>query len=424
VDPLFPFIQIPPPASHGASATATFYKALETGVPHNGRRVKIDYSQSVNPSEKGRLNRQNMNDGTRDIGNSQVPLLLFRGLDPLSGPQAIAQAMYNSSGPGKQGAKGMKRILLIKDKVTMASFGFAFVEFVDVQSASAVLAATMSPQIHPSGFRISDRPVAASFAHPYSFQPSTDYISQDEACLPSSLGLGGAKGSLVRYWDETATLAKLEFEVEEPVHLPVFVKDKKEKRKDKGGDEVHIHGLHAPAEASTLPVLDKPVTLSFSKGVATKLSTKSSGPAPVKPLVLGFSFTDEPGTADPDNTEDISSNTEENKLVAAKKVPPLIASKKTVNNINKWNQVQGELANSLDPSGPATLATTPKANGSPKPISAVPIVLAKPDPAEAESEFSDTCALTCLLCARQFKSMDQLKRHNKESDLHKARVPQ
>lgn len=27
----------------------------------------------------------------------------------------------------------MKRIILIKDKVTMASFGFAFVEFVDIQ---------------------------------------------------------------------------------------------------------------------------------------------------------------------------------------------------------------------------------------------------------------------------------------------------
>jgi len=27
--------------------------------------------------------------------------------------------------------------------------------------------------------------------------------------------------------------------------------------------------------------------------------------------------------------------------------------------------------------------------------------------------------MTCLLCARQFKSLDQLKRHNKESGLHK-----
>jgi RNA-binding protein 5/10 len=133
VDPFFPFIQIPPPASHGASATANFYKALETGLPHTGRRVKIDYSQSATPHEKGRQNRLGMNDGTRDIGNAQAQVLLFRGLDPLSGPQAIAQAMYSSSGPGKKGAKGMKRIILIQDKTTLASYGFAFVEFVDVQ---------------------------------------------------------------------------------------------------------------------------------------------------------------------------------------------------------------------------------------------------------------------------------------------------
>lgn len=43
-----------------------------------------------------------------------------------------------------------------------------------------------------------------------------------------------------------------------------------------------------------------------------------------------------------------------------------------------------------------------------------------PVPTEAEFEFSDTTAMTCLLCARQFKSLDQLKRHNKESDLHKV----
>ena len=140
MDPLFPFIQIPPPASHGASATAAFYKALETGAQHGGRRVKIDYSQSATPHDKGRGGRfQSSNDGTRDIGNSQSPVLLFRGLDPLSGPQAIAQAMKTSSGIGKEGAKGMKRIILIKDKVTLGSWGFAFVEFVDQQVPSSFL---------------------------------------------------------------------------------------------------------------------------------------------------------------------------------------------------------------------------------------------------------------------------------------------
>lgn len=137
VDPVFPFIDLPPPASHGASARTAFHKALEAGQQHNGRRVKIDYSQSASPA--GRRGPLNTNDGTRDIGNTQAPVLLFRGLDPLSGPQAIAQAMNLSSGPGKEGARGMKRIILIKDKVTMASWGFAFVEFVDVQVRPLVL---------------------------------------------------------------------------------------------------------------------------------------------------------------------------------------------------------------------------------------------------------------------------------------------
>lgn len=52
-----------------------------------------------------------------------------------------------------------------------------------------------------------------------------------------------------------------------------------------------------------------------------------------------------------------------------------------------------------------------------------PTAVAKvvPTPPEAEFEFSDVTGMMCLLCARQFKSLDQLKRHNKESDLHKAR---
>ena len=41
--------------------------------------------------------------------------------------------MKTSSGVGKEGAWGMRRIILIKDKVTTTSWGFAFVEFVDVE---------------------------------------------------------------------------------------------------------------------------------------------------------------------------------------------------------------------------------------------------------------------------------------------------
>lgn len=54
-------------------------------------------------------------------------------------------------------------------------------------------------------------------------------------------------------------------------------------------------------------------------------------------------------------------------------------------------------------------------------IPRVPSRAPSPQQVENEFEYSDTTALTCLLCARAFKSLDQLKRHNKESDLHKAR---
>ncbi|KAG6909467.1 hypothetical protein DXG01_000453 [Tephrocybe rancida] len=382
VDPLFPFIQVPPPASHGASVTAAYYKSLETGTPNNGRRVKIDYSQSASPHDRGRLNRGNMNDGTRDIGNTQAPVLLFRGLDPLSGPQAIYQAMLYSSGPTMEGAKGMKRIILIKDKVTMASFGFAFVEFIDVTSASAVLAATMSPTIHPAGFRISDRPVAASFAHPYSFQPVTDFLQRDDACLTSSMSLGGVQDTWVRYWDENSTVAVLEFKVEEPTQTTQLAEKKKEKKK-----KSEVEARPAPAAPSALPVSDKPVTLSFSKG-PSKATIWPWNLA--KPLALGFSMDD--GGAGDENDEAEDANQGTSKIIAAKKVAPLIASKK---------------------------ATSRASSSAPPLVKAV--AHATPVPAEVEFEFSDVTGLMCLLCARQFKSLDQLKRHNKESDLHKAR---
>ncbi|KAI0811192.1 hypothetical protein BC629DRAFT_1479565 [Irpex lacteus] len=415
VDSRFPFIQMPPPASHGASAKAAFYKALETGQQHNGRRIKIDYSQSANPSDR-RRGPLNMNDGTRDIGNTQAPVLLFRGLDPLSGPQAIAQAMKNSSGIGKEGAKGMKRIILIKDKNTMASWGFAFVEFIDVSSAAAVLGATMSATIHPSGFRISERPVAASFAHPYSFQPLPDYTLRDDACIPSSMALGGMEGGVVRYWDEGSTVAVLEFKVEQPAQVAEATPAVKEKKKKSKADD----GITKPIEASTLPVSDKPVTLSFKGGLGAKPALSApivSGPVKVvAPTSVGFSMADEEEGQD-DVNDRLPSDA---KVFTAKKVAPMVASKKTANNISKWNQVQEELKEGVAPAAiPAPVPVE-----APRPVQPVVAQVKEksstPVPStDSEFEFADTAALSCLLCSRKFSTLDQLKRHNKESDLHK-----
>lgn len=105
----------------------------------------------------------------------------------------------------------------------------------------------MSPQIHPNGFRISDRPVAASFAHPESFQPISDFALKDEACMVSSMALGGMDGQWVRYWDEGSTAAILEFEIVEPLQRATAapVKDKKEKRRNKGRHYLHVVNFQA-----------------------------------------------------------------------------------------------------------------------------------------------------------------------------------
>jgi len=102
-------------------------------------------------------------------------------------------------------------------------------------------------------------------------------------------------------------------------------------------------------------------------------------------------------------------------VAAAKKVAPLIASKKTANNITKWNQVQEVLSTGQPASStPEVAAPTKGVSSEAKPTPSANVL-----PEEVEFEFSDLVKLACLLCARQFKSLDQLKKHNKESELHK-----
>ena len=94
----------------------------------------------------------------------------------------------------------------------------------------------MSARLHPSGFRISDRPVAASFAHPYSFQLVTDHSIKDEATIPAFRMLSEQSEAWMRYWDESTTVAVLELDVEgSPAALIGSAsKVKKEKKKCKG----------------------------------------------------------------------------------------------------------------------------------------------------------------------------------------------
>jgi hypothetical protein len=92
------------------------------------------------------------------------------------------------------------------------------------------------PSDSPVGLsNFSDKPVAASFAHQYSFQ-QVDHMLRDETAIPSSINLGGVEGAFVKFWDDSAMVAVLEFKVETPPQPQVQAstgptKEKKEKKK-------------------------------------------------------------------------------------------------------------------------------------------------------------------------------------------------
>lgn len=95
----------------------------------------------------------------------------------------------------------------------------------------------MSPELHPSGFRIGSRAIAASFAHPASFQP-LEQRPPDEFSIVCTLAVGGSETGWCSYWDQSAFVEIQEFQVDPETIADLTVtgtegEKKKEKKKDK-----------------------------------------------------------------------------------------------------------------------------------------------------------------------------------------------
>ena len=78
---------------------------------------------------------------------------------------------------------------------------------------------------------------------------------RDETAIPSSLNLGGVENTFVKYWDESATVAVLEFKVDEPAatQVPAAVtapKEKEKRKKAKGASTVLYVLSHADLTCS------------------------------------------------------------------------------------------------------------------------------------------------------------------------------
>ncbi|KAI9138067.1 hypothetical protein BKA69DRAFT_1127685 [Paraphysoderma sedebokerense] len=130
-----------------------------------------------------------VNDGTKDVGTMPCHLLVVRNVDPLTTEESI----YNVF----SGLSLVKQVRLIRDRMTNLSWGFAFVEYFDLPTATYVNSIVNAVEYYPSGFYIDDRRVTVSFAHFNSFVP---------CYAPSSFTIPAdhTNTSYVTYWDEMA----------------------------------------------------------------------------------------------------------------------------------------------------------------------------------------------------------------------------
>ncbi|KAH7340485.1 hypothetical protein B0J17DRAFT_651532 [Rhizoctonia solani] len=415
VEPNFPFIYIPPKASQ-----------LAQGYSEDaGRRVKIDFSQSAQP--RGPAGNRMHNDGTRDIGNTQAPVVLLRGVDFQATVEEISEAIKESTGPKCDGLKGARKVMLVRDKQTKASLGFAFVEYINNTAASRLLAATMSAELHPSGFRIGSRAIAASFAHPASFQP-LENRPPDEHSLVCTPAVGGSDTGWCSYWDQTAFAEVQEFQVDQETIADLTapaapeVEKKKEKKKDKAKHSAQkiaestgltvLSDLGDAAAPSAMPQLSKPLSLSLNK---TNEGDKKIVIGLQKPGNAAGVFGKEDSPAAEDPGPDPSKPKGKHFLMPT---TPANRPTQVFGNINKWNSAQGELSGKKAHEQPAAVASaSPNLDiAASKPAEPSPPVVADDLP------YGDTGAMTCLLCSRQFKTVEMLKKHSNESALHKTNL--
>ncbi|KAG8695919.1 hypothetical protein FRC09_008855 [Ceratobasidium sp. 395] len=406
VEPNFPFIYVPPKASQLAQGYSE----------ENGRRVKIDFSQSAQP--RGPAGNRMHNDGTRDIGNTQAPVVLLRGVDFAATVAEISEAVKQSAGPKGDGLKGARKVMLVRDRLSKASLGFAFVEYINNNAASRLLGATMSPELHPSGFRIGSRAIAASFAHSSSFQP-LEHRPPDEYSLICTPAVGGTDSGWCSYWDQSAFVEAQEFQVDPETIADLTVTNtegekKKEKKKDKTkhlaqklAESAGLTVLSDPKDTSapsTMPLLSKPLSLSLNKAA----TGGEKATANIQPSSGVF------GNDDAPVTEEFGPDPSKPKATIWK-ANPMMQGKKVFGNINKWNNAQTELSGKKPGLPDQGHAVSTSSSSDPAPAAAVV-------PAEEELLYGDPQAMTCLLCSRQFKTVDMLKRHSTESALHKTNL--
>ncbi|CAH1761145.1 8922_t:CDS:2 [Entrophospora sp. SA101] len=173
-----------------------FIEANHPFIMMDDIRVRVEYSNSASAEDEESMESAALqstptssffNDGENDLGHVPYHVLLVRGLDPLTTEETLYAATSQLA--------ALRRVMLIKDRASRISWGFAFLDYQDVQASSYILSLVNNPQYYPDGFIIDSRPVDITFANPSSFIP---------AYATTEWTIWGDDGIAMSYWDQKA----------------------------------------------------------------------------------------------------------------------------------------------------------------------------------------------------------------------------
>ncbi|WVQ94318.1 hypothetical protein IAU59_001397 [Kwoniella sp. CBS 9459] len=445
------------------------------------RKVKIDFSAPQPPPSQSSAHHEQPaqsytpppmyarpgHDGMRDISTpgDGKRVLLLRGLDSnttakdviLRISQEVAR-MMGRTGQEAAAESAIVRVILIVDRFARSSWGYAFVELSTAELASALLPFLLTPQHQPNGFVINHVPVAASFANPESFVPVTaGPLGGEFIVRPSRNGglasstIGKPEGQWCAYWHQQAGAVETV-----PRGAP--------QTNENGSVELTPdHRTFLGTLAGVPPQ---------AKSVAPSVDLAQIGMAPIniagglQPIKLGGSKGKKKeeiaiipiSGKNPlgDEEEEVDLIGKDTVLLSRTKgvhiIPPTSSSRKIAKNISKWNTKQNELAapeSAFDSNvhappkgisdvnatlgvkrsfGSSIAASASNQSQSTSPTGSAAGPSKSPVSTSDDFDYTDVSTLAstgkvaCLLCQRQFKTEEILRKHVAQSDLHKTNL--
>ncbi|WWC59936.1 uncharacterized protein I303_102499 [Kwoniella dejecticola CBS 10117] len=431
------------------------------------RKVKIDFSATQASSgahgNDGQAHQHQpqyvrpAHDGMKDIGTfgGGKRVLLLRGLDASTTADDLISRMSQEIARmmgrvGKEIAaeSTIVRVILIVDRNVRSSWGYAFIELATTELAAALLPFLLAPQHQPNGLIINYVPVAPSFANPEAFVPIPAGPLGGEFILrPSRNGgiasetLDKPEGQWCAYWHQAGGAVETISRGAPIIGEDGLIQLTPEHRSFLGTLAGVPAQVPPPQSIETAQASMTPINL--TGGVQP---IKIGGPGKGKKRdemagmvpIIGKNMLDEEEDQDLVGKDSVLLSRSKGVYI----IPPKSSSRKIAKNINKWNTKQSELAApepiSVDTNAPPKgISDVNSTLGVKRSFGETSIQSAASGPSKSPQtdststenfDYTDTSNLAttgkvaCLLCQRQFKTEEVLKKHVAQSDLHKTNL--